>query len=67
MPCSVVVRYQSSREPCYFHLHPDLRKASILPQHYTASQLRRTWFECLCSCFPMCTACPAYLILVNRP
>jgi hypothetical protein len=49
-PCSVVAGYQRFRvhaDSIFNSLHPedggsmDLRKAGILPQHYTASQLRR--------------------------
>jgi hypothetical protein len=46
-PCSVVVGYQCSRDPCCLHLHGevddgimDFRNVGVLPQSYTASQPR---------------------------
>jgi len=45
-PCNIVVRYQRFGDP-YSLQDPqdggsmDLRNVGILPQHYTASQLRR--------------------------
>jgi hypothetical protein len=50
-PWSIVVRYRRFRGPCCLHLYCedggsiDLRNVDILPQHYTASQHRRSQYE----------------------
>jgi hypothetical protein len=47
-PCSVVTGNQCFRGPCCLHLQPevrgnmDIRNVSFLPEHYAASQPRRT-------------------------